>query len=414
MKKLNEKISLIFAVLVVLFVGLAVTGCPIDALDHQEYVIFRGGKNFMADFFNIERFLVDGDPYFNALNGSYLPLGYLILWPFSRLCDYGHMSLTDCWHSPIAIFSAMLFLLISLFFFFDSLSRLNSKKEWHRYHTFLLLFTSAFLFSIERGNLVFLSLAGVNYFLAYYDSKTVWKRRLALFGLCFASVLKIYPVFFGILLLQDKRYKDIAFCVGIGLVLTFLPFLFFEHGMSNVTRMYANIHTYTALYETPSTEYKFGIHALCNSITWAANYTQPDRLAKHVASNIELTAQIITALLTFVSFVFAYFEKRRWLQAGLIALVIMYYPSHSIFYCALYLMPMIILFLGKKECEKIDYWIAGLICLIMNPIQIVFEPITLTPIIANISGIILWIVLIVHSGTEVWKKIPLLKKRINK
>ena len=35
-------------------------------------------------------------------------------------------------------------------------------------------------------------------------------------------------------------------------------------------------------------------------------------------------------------------------------------------------------------------------------------------IIANISGIILWIVLIVHSGTEVWKKIPLLKKRINK
>ena len=75
-------------------------------------------------------------------------------------------------------------------------------------------------------------------------------------------------------------------------------------------------------------------------------------------------------------------------------------------------MPMIILFLGKKECEKIDYWIAGLICLIMNPIQIVFEPITLTPIIANISGIILWIVLIVHSGNEVWKKFPLLKKRV--
>ena len=404
MERLNKQISILFAVFVAVFIGLAAFHCPIESLDRQEYVFFRAGQDFMADFFNIERGLADWDPYFNELNGSYLPLGYLLLMPFNPLCDYGHMSLEDCWHSPLAIFYATLFLILSLFLFFDSLSRLNSKKGWHTYNTLLLLFTFIFLFAIERGNEIFLAATGINYFLAYYDTDDVWKRRFSLFCLCFAAVLKIYPVLFGILLLQDKRYKDIAFCIVTGLILTFVPFLFFKHGLANIPRLFENIHTYTDLYHEPTTEYEFGIHMLGNGITYAVNYLHPGTISDSVVEGVSMTTKVLTALLSILSLVLVFLEKRRWMQVGLIALVIMMYPSHSVFYCGLYLIPMMVLFLSKEECTKTDYSIAILLCLIMNPIQVIVSPITLTAILANIFSIILWILLIVHSITGIFKK----------
>lgn len=408
MEKLNKRISILFAILVAVFIGLAVGGCPIEPLNHQEYVIFKSGNDFMADFFNLQRYISDRDPYYNEINTrsehGYLPLSYLLMVPFNNLCDYAHMSLEDCWHSPIAVYSAILFLIISLFFFFDSLFRLNSKKGWRTHNTFLLLFTALFLHTIERGNEIFISAACIYYFLAFYDAENVWQRRLGLFCLCVAAVLKVHPVLFGILLLQDKRYKDIAFCIVTGLILTFVPFLYFKHGIC-IPRLIGNLQVGIATYSTiPSTEYKSGIHALCNGIMYAVNYLQPGTIADSVVSCINSTAKVVTALLSVMSLVLAFFEKRRWLQVGLIAMVVMLYPFHSMFYTTLYILPMVVLFLGKEDCTKTDYAIAILLCLIMSPIQIVVPPVTLTPILANIFTIVLWILLIVYSTKGILKK----------
>ena len=408
MEKLNKRISIIFGVIVAIFICLALGNSHIETLNHQDHVIFRSGDDFMADYFNVQRYISERDPYYNEINTrsehGYLPLSYLLILPLNNVCDYAHMSLEDCWHTPMALYTALLFLLISLFFFFDSLYRLNNKKGWKIYNTFLLLFTSLFLFSIERGNEIFISAAGINYFLAYYDTESKWKRIFALFCLCFAAVLKVYPVLFGILLLQDKRYKDIAFCVVTGLILTFVPFFFFKHGLSSIPHIFENIHIHTETYSTPSTEYQFGIHALCKEITYAIYYLHPDSISDHSANLVNTFAQVTSALLALISLVLAFFERRRWLQLGLIAMVIMVYPFHSIFYCALYLLPMMILFLSKEECTKIDYVIAGLLVVIMNPIQFVVEPISLTPVIANICTIILWILFIVYSGKGLYEK----------
>ncbi len=408
MEKLNKRVSIIFAILVAVFIGLAVGGCPIEPLNHQEYVIFKSGNDFMADFFNVQRYIAERDPYYNEINTrsehGYLPLSYLLLVPMNNLCDYAHMSLEDCWHNPIAVYSAIVFLVLSLFFFFDSFLRLNSKKGWRTYNTFLLLFTALFLYTIERGNEIFISAACINYFLAFYDADNVWKRRLGLVCLCTAAVLKVHPVLFGILLLQDKRYKDIAFCIVTGLILTFVPFLFFKHGIC-LPRMIENIQVGIATYSTiPSTEFKSGIYALLNGITYAANYLQPGTFSDAAVSIIGTTAKGITIVLSLLSLVLAYFEKRRWLQVGLIAMIVMLYPFHSMFYTTMYLLPMVILFLNKEDVTQMDYVIAILLCLMMSPIQIVFPPITLTPILANIFTIVLWIILIIYSGKGILKK----------
>ena len=100
MEKLNKRISIVFAVLVAIFIGLSVFHSPVELFNHQECVIFRAGDDFMADFFNLQRYIADRDPYFNEVNTrsehGYLPLSYLIVLPFNNLCDYAHMSLEDC------------------------------------------------------------------------------------------------------------------------------------------------------------------------------------------------------------------------------------------------------------------------------------------------------------------------------
>jgi len=388
MRKLRINITILFAVLVGCYLLLLVGQSPIKALNHQEYVLFRGAQDFMADFFNVQRYISENDPYFNEINGQcekpYLPLCYLILKPFNNLCDYANMSLEDCWYSPLAEISALVFLLISLFFFFHSLSLLNSNNEWKAYHILLLLFSSVFLFTIERGNLIILTVACINYFLAFYDSKNVWKYRLGLLCLCLAAVMKVYPVLFGIMLLKDKRYKDIAYCIVAGLILSFVPFLFFEHGLANVPQLIENIKANTLAYSHSSSEYKFGMIVL-----------------GQVLPSATLAVKIITALLSLASLVLAFFEKRRWLQVALICMVILLYPANSAFYCGLYLIPMLALFFNKQDYRGVDWTIAVLLCLIMNPIQIVIYTTTITPIIANVSSILLWIMLLIYS--IVWK-----------
>ena len=120
-----------------------------------------------------------------------------------------------------------------------------------------------------------------------------------------------------------------------------------------------------------------------------------------VLPSATLVIKIITALLSLATLVLAFFEKRRWLQAALICMVILLYPANSAFYCGLYLFPLLALFFNKQDYCGADYTIAVLLCLIMNPIQIVIYTTTITPIIANVSSIILWILLLIYS--IVWK-----------
>lgn len=392
MSKLNNKISIIFAILVTIFLCLSIGHSPIGALNHQDEVIFRSGNDFMADFFNLQRYIAERDPFFSEINGqsehAYLPIAYLMLMPFNNLCDYAHMSLQDCWDSHISVFSAVLFLLLSLFFFFDSLYRLNRKKEWRTFNTFLLLFSSIFLFTIERGNLIILTVAGINYFLVFYDSESKWLQRLGLFCLCFAAALKIYPVLFGVLLLVEKRYKDIALCVLCGLILTFVPFLFFKHGLSNVPRLLENVRVSSEVYGAV-TKYQFGIRPIVIVLT------RKFGLSDSASSVFMVSSRIFTWLLALVSIVLSYVEKRKWLQVALLSLTIVLLPTNSFFYTGMYLIPFIILYINNNNSLSWeDYFIVLLLALIFNPIQIMHNSLNVSMLFANICCILLWGLLI--------------------
>ena len=401
MKRLNYAFAIIMATLICLFFTFLLFPPSFSIFASQKSVIFLEGKDWFADFFNVMRYMSDeGGLYFSKINESDghsgFPIGQLFMYPLTLLVDYSHMSLQDCWASKSAIFSCVVYLSILVFFFWDSLNRVCEKYGVAKYNLIILLFSSVFIFSLERGNGVFMSAFLINYYLVFYDSDKTFLKRFALVCLCFAAVLKGYPVFFGLLLLKDKRYKDILFCIVFTLIIALVPFAFMERGFENLSKMIENTGYNNAAY-IHNFLYLFGLHKLVFLVCSVA------RLSESMIDDIISFTRILETTLGLITFVIVLVEKRLHRQLLLIVCAVLLMPINSGFYCALFLFPVILVFFKEREREKLDYLLMMLLCLVINPFQIKIHGYYLTPLLSNASLIALWLVLLITS-------LPLLKK----
>ena len=115
---------------------------------------------------------------------------------------------------------------ISIIVFLISVTRLMGARSRTRPLLTLssLCMTSVFMFSVERANMVMLAVSCVIFFLAYYRDPRWTLRVFAVLALSMAVVLKISPAIFGMLLLRDRQWKELALFVGFSLLLLILPF----------------------------------------------------------------------------------------------------------------------------------------------------------------------------------------------
>jgi len=99
----------------------------------QLNIFYASLEDFFADFFNVLRYVAGRDVYFNEIGGyqesPYLPLCYMLIYPFSCLNNYTAMSLSDCWHSQISMMSAFMYTLFSIFVFVHALVLLMKKHN---------------------------------------------------------------------------------------------------------------------------------------------------------------------------------------------------------------------------------------------------------------------------------------------
>lgn len=399
MNRLNFSFVVIMIVLIGLF-GLFLLYPPsIPILASQKSVVFHEGGDWLADFFNVLRYISDESGYYfskiNEADGhSGFPLSIAILYPFTLLVDYTGMSLQDCWVSKGAVFSCIMFLVVLLFFFWDSLRRLCDKYGVKKYNLVIFLFSSVFIFSVERANSIFITAALINYFLVYYDSEIKGQRYFSLLCICLSAVLKGYPVFFGLLLLKEKRFKDIGLCIIISLLLAFVPFLFMDGGFDNLAKMIENTGYNNDSY-LHNSAYMFGMHKLVYLVCRSVNLN-PLSIDTIISATrvIEVVLVLFTVLLVVV-------EDRKWKQILLIACAVILFPSNSGFYCGLYLFPAILIFFSDRKAEVLDYFIMILLCLVINPFQIVLpymgKCFYLTSLMSNFCVGILWILLIITS-----------------
>ena len=387
-KDINYLFKLVMSFLITCFI----VGLLYDPLGSQLNVFFVKTDDLFADFFNIMIWIADKDPYYNTYLApaakSYFPLSYLFLMLFSGFEDYSGLRLADVYSSTSAMISCLLYTLGSIFLYFHSLTRI---VKCNTYTLLIICLSSVFLFTIERGNLIMIAAAFSFYFIAYKDSNSIWLRRFSLFSLCVASVLKIYPAVLGLFLLKGKRYKDIVLCVVLSLLLVFIPFMAFERGFDNIPKFIENVAEASKGVEF-ITSPRYGLQVfsvICNFFRILDT--------KFFLILLYISKVVVWTMAGFSIFCF-FFEKETWKQLLMTSMLIAYLPQVNFFYCGIYFIPFLLLFMNdnpKWTTRNIFYTL--LACVFFNPFQIVIHGIAISWMLSNLAMLLMWLLIIIDS-----------------
>ena len=186
--------------------------------------------------------------------------------------------------------------------------------------------------------------------------------------------MKIYPAVLGLLLLQEKRYKDIFIASLITLILVFLPFLFFKNGFHNIPRLFYNMKELTNSYGI-----RYGFYNVI-------------RLLPHGYKYANLFTMIGYALM-LVSIIYSFAINEYWKKVCIISMFIIHQPTTG-YYAELFLYPSMILFLNKDNFVKQDLIFLILFSLHLMPLQI--PNITSSSLVPIIS-IIIWLIILFEA-----------------
>ena len=362
----------------------------------QRSLFFAGFADLCADFFNTCMTIADRNPYFTDrfLKSVYLPIVNIIFYPFTKFADYKNFTLQDCWNSSIAMFTCFLFVFFTALLLIHSMYCLCKKYGTDTKILVAILFSSVFLFTLERANILVFSTALLFYFLAYYDSDSTLMSLFAAICLSLVSCIKIHPVLFGLLYLVDfkKHYVHILIAFIFGILFAFLPFLFFKHGFANLPKL-MEILSSAVIYNSDATfSFDYGLSKLFGFFF-------------HREMDFRTIGRIIVYVLAAFSLLLAFCTKDSFKRLLLIIFSVLYLPPFSYFYCALYLIPALIYFFGKDkpDVRKIEEaCIFLLFCFIFMPL--VLKPIhgfhgyTLKFLFINFFCFLLWPYLLVTEA----------------
>lgn len=341
-----------FATTVVLHLYLMFSGYR----DLQFRVYFSNMNDYMGDFLNVLRYICNRNPYYLIEGGdpdrAYLPICYLILYPFTRLTEYQALDLQACWSTPAAMFSTVIYTLLMVSFLVWSLSQMCDRLKISKLFTIPVIFSAILLHTIERGNLIIISAASIIWFLANYDSNVKWKRYLSCFMLAFSASIKVFPVIFGIMYLRKKMWREILISAGITVVLVITPFFFFAGGVSRIAQLYENVKISSIAFGNPQrpTE-RFGLGYLIYQYAINQGKEIEDAL---ILAGIGRKVEVVVGI---IAIIMALLVKEQVIALILLSIGLLYIPANSGYYGGLYLTPFFLVFMAdwinNKWCRML-------------------------------------------------------------
>lgn len=329
-----------FASLVVcIIMGVLSNGVTVSNL------LFNKDDVFM-DFFNS---VVDcsGDAYGES-GVIYPPLVVLFYKFCSMFFNIDSMKASEVRETSLGMIIFVCFTIVSYILFAKLIYKYKNGSFANKsLFAFFTLFSFPMIYLIERGNIIVLVLPLLLYFVNEYDSDVKYKRHLAYICLAISVAIKIYPVFFGLLLLKKKKnFKNILLCIFYGAVFFFVPFIFVG-GFSQLGVLIHNILYTSSMFGSKGFGFKVSI-----SNTFS--------LFGHVFNNVRLfeTAGTMFLIITVLAGLFLIlFNKwnEDWKIYAVISLIIILVPGFSYIYSVAYMIIPLLFFLNKKEIKWIDY-----------------------------------------------------------
>lgn len=357
----------------------------------QRAVFFRNTNDWFMDFYNTIYYSIDLQPYSwgSLTNRNYLPLTYVLLYPFTLLYDEYNVEVWDTTYRArydqlMANFGGLYLILsyaLCFYALYRSLKRSRIKETSCLMILGCILLSGISLFSLDRANTVILTSALLFFFLLTYQSPNRLHRYLGCVCLSFAGVLKITPAFFGVLLLYDKKWKEVGVCLLSGVLLAVLPFLLLQGTfIDNVMGYVESLRRHAVVYSNGI----FGINA-------------PTLLNV----SLSLPSWIAYLMLGISLIVCAYFIRNNRAKAFLLlVLAINMFSGQQAYYSFLYLFFPLTLFLGSAHKKADRLWLLFYV-LVLNPFQYsyvsgVWNVTNFT--LQNTLYCIAWIVLLVEAS----------------
>lgn len=233
--------------------------------------------------------------------------------------------------APMLLF--IVFILLIAWSLIVMVQKLLKYRRWGSVVAFCLLFAPGTMWAFERGNILVLTMLLCLFFVHFRNSENVVLRELALLALAAAAGLKLYPAFFGVLLLKDKQYAKAIRAVIYGILSVLLPMLFFEEGISGLGIWLSVVFRFGDSGSSPlwlGTGMTNILHSLANLL----------HLENVNGSLFTLLTLIITALLL----ISATLMKKEWHSCTAIILAIILFQSQANYIFCLTAIPLLYLF----------------------------------------------------------------------
>lgn len=199
------------------------------------------------------------------------------------------------------------------------------------------------LYAIERGNILFATIPLILFFLEYRDSENKILRELALLSLAVAAGLKLYPAFFGVLLLRDKKYGQAVRAVLYGILSVILPALVFQEGLMGIPMWLSVV-------------FHFGS---ANTIPWIgtgfANILHRVALYAKAYFGIEIGTgwfSIAAIILSMILLLVSTALKKEWQSTLAITMAIILFQSQGQYIFSFLVIPMALFFAEEERFNR--------------------------------------------------------------
>lgn len=337
----------------------------INPQGRQLDLFYKQMNNFWADATNTTGYVSELNPYHNETNGlrnhNYPPFSYLLFYALShasidsRIYQYGNVTTIfdgylTYFYQPIwtlLFVIALTVFLILLYILCSKHIALSSSFEKELISLSLIL-SAPMLYTIERGNILIVSILATSFFVFYYDSNCDWKKEIALISLSLAVGIKLSPAIFVILLVLKNDWKSLFRIACYMFVFLFVPFFFFKDGIQNVFQLINNIRLWFSF------DKNFVIvngTGLVSSYYYFGNFFWGE--SHRITVGVYSVLMTIRSIIAFFLFLGTFHIEEKWKVVLNITIMLLILPSVSYAYNFLYMIPFTVLFLNSLINEKI-------------------------------------------------------------
>lgn len=369
--------------------------------------------NTSMDYFNMLACLDFNDPY--ELGSNYPPMCFLVLkvlYSFipKKLIGKGNGFYYRQFMQGQIVYMA--YTLILILIVWELVKNFNiGKKVDNLLLAIGILFSGPVLFTLERGNLIFICLPCMLVFLKYFDAEEKGKRQWAYFALAVAASIKLYPALFGILILYKKRYREAIYTVILGLTLFLLPCFAFG-GFNVIGKMLKGIDMSIELQESTGLAYNFSFGNLVKILAAFGGR----KIQEQAVVGIILPLLICTTIFLLC--------REEWKKIYAVSLLCIWVPSFSYTYTLLFMiLPMISCLKNSDDRFSLFAYIYrfcfGIILMPLCLPKMQYldyrakMPLTMATVIINIFICILTITILTEAVTSNINEFPFKRKTKN-